>query len=126
MILRVARHTAQLVEMTRFYTEVLGFECLGAFKNHAGYDGVMLGHKGLGWHLEFTQNERTVKHRTDPDDFLVFYTATLEDYHEILERLKKHKIRQIQPENPYWLENGIVINDPDQFKVVISQVMIRL
>lgn len=126
MILRVARHTEQLEEMARFYTEVLGLEVLGNFQNHAGYGGIMLGHKNRGWHLEFTQSDRSARHNSDADDLLVFYPTTLDEYHKILERIQRHKIKQITPENPYWIDNGIVIADPDRFKIVLSPLMISL
>ncbi|MGV3631994.1 MAG: VOC family protein [Bacteroidota bacterium] len=126
MTLRIARHTSQLENMVRFYTDVLGFQILGSFHDHAGYDGVMLGNKNAGWHLEFTQSSRPASHHFDKDDLLVLYPASLEEYKAILDRVQPHKIRQIRPENPYWIENGIVIGDPDRFKIVISPLMIRL
>lgn len=126
MTLRVARHTGQLDQMVRFYTEVLGFGVLGSFQNHEGYDGVMLGHGQAGWHLEFTQSPRKASHHFDKDDLLVFYPASLEEYYLVLERLQKYKIGQIMPENPYWIDNGIMIADPDKYKIVISPEMIHL
>jgi hypothetical protein len=44
--LRVARPTDNLVEVMKFYRDGLGFEVLYEFKDHDGFDGVMLGHKG--------------------------------------------------------------------------------
>ena len=35
--------THQLDHITRFYTEGLGMPIIGGFKDHEGYDGVMLG-----------------------------------------------------------------------------------
>ena len=52
--LRVARPSDDLVAVTKFYRDGLGFEILSEFKNHDGFDGVMLGHKGAAYHLEFT------------------------------------------------------------------------
>ena len=52
--LRVARPTDKLVEVVKFYKDGLGFEVLYQFTDHDGFDGVMLGHKGAPYHLEFT------------------------------------------------------------------------
>lgn len=52
--LRVARPTDQLESVVRFYRDGLGLEELGAFRDHDGFDGVMLGVRGEPYHLEFT------------------------------------------------------------------------
>src|ERR1041384_441627 len=44
---RVARPTDNLPEIVRFYRDGLGLEVLTSFENHDGFDGVMLGHKGV-------------------------------------------------------------------------------
>ena len=43
---RVARPTDRLVELTRFYGDVLGLTELFRFEDHAGYDGVLFGLPG--------------------------------------------------------------------------------
>lgn len=57
--LRVARPTDNLTEVMKFYRDGLGFEVLYEFRNHDGFDGVMLGHKGAAYHLEFTHKRGT-------------------------------------------------------------------
>ncbi|MCM2356004.1 MAG: hypothetical protein NDI68_04880, partial [Arenimonas sp.] len=52
--LRVARPVADLARSRRMYAEGLGLAVLGGFEGHDGFDGVMLGPPGAGWHLEFT------------------------------------------------------------------------
>ena len=42
--LRVARPTDDLDAVVRFYRDGLGFDVLSEFRDHAGFDGVMLGH----------------------------------------------------------------------------------
>jgi len=44
--LRVARPTDNWVAVVKFYRDGLGFEVLCEFKDHDGFDGVMLGGKG--------------------------------------------------------------------------------
>ncbi len=49
--LRVARATDHLDEILRFYSEGLDFTRVGEFHDREGFDGVMLGHPGTGYHL---------------------------------------------------------------------------
>ena len=53
--LRVARPTDDLEAVVRFYRDGLGLDLLYEFRGHDGFDGVMLGRKGAGYHLEFTR-----------------------------------------------------------------------
>jgi hypothetical protein len=53
--LRIARPTDDLGQAIRLYTKGLGFEVLASFEDHEGFNGVMLGHVSLPYHLEFTQ-----------------------------------------------------------------------
>lgn len=54
---RVARPTADLAAIIRFYGEGLGLKQIASFHGHAGYDGVMFGLPGREYHLEFTAAE---------------------------------------------------------------------
>ncbi|MFN4152491.1 MAG: VOC family protein, partial [Candidatus Sericytochromatia bacterium] len=73
MKFRIARHTNNLEPLINFYTNYLGLELLGRFKNHSSYDGIFLGKKDLDWHLEFTMSDEKANHIFDEDDLLVFY-----------------------------------------------------
>ncbi len=42
--LRVARTSRDLEAATLFYARALGLEVLATFDDHAGFDGVILGH----------------------------------------------------------------------------------
>jgi hypothetical protein len=53
--LRVARPTDDLDAIVRSYRDGLGFAVLAEFYDHDGFDGVMLGHAGAAYHLEFTR-----------------------------------------------------------------------
>lgn len=122
MIFRAARHTDNIKKITSFYTEVLGFEILGQFEGHAGYDGIFIGPGGADWHLEFTTSNQHVEHKYDDDDVLVFYPATLDEYEDIISRIKVNNIAVVQPRNPYWAKNGVMITDPDGCNVIISSL----
>lgn len=53
--LRVARPTNDLELLCKFYCDGVGFAVVGAFQNHNGVDGLMLGLESAGYHLEFTR-----------------------------------------------------------------------
>jgi catechol 2,3-dioxygenase-like lactoylglutathione lyase family enzyme len=42
--IRIARPTDDIDKLLPFYCDGLGFEVLGRFADHEGFDGVMLGH----------------------------------------------------------------------------------
>ena len=72
--LRIARPTDRLDEIERQYVDGLGFERLGGFRDHDGFDGVMLGHPGAGYHLEFTREAGVpAGGAPSPEHLLVFY-----------------------------------------------------
>src|SRR3712207_8663132 len=72
--LRVARPTDRMDEVVGFYRDGLGFEVLGSFEDHDGFDGVMLGHTGAGYHLAFTRKRGHRAGRAPTaDNLLVFY-----------------------------------------------------
>ncbi|MEH0157133.1 VOC family protein [Limibacter armeniacum] len=120
MDFRIARHTTKLVPLIHFYHELLGLEILGSFEDHKGYDGVFLGIQGESWHIEFTVSKQEPKHASDPDDLLVFYSNTDDEYKQLIENLRQHKTPEAVPSNPYWVDNGTTFLDPDGFRIVIS------
>lgn len=120
MFLRMARHTNNLEEIESFYVDLLGFERLGGFQKHNNYDGVFIGKSGLDWHFEFTQSEVKANHIFDEDDVIVLYPKTISDYDELIKRLLQKDIAVIEAVNPFWNENGKMIQDPDGYRIVIS------
>jgi hypothetical protein len=120
MDFRNARHTSGLRPIETFYTEVLGLQVLGRFEGHAGYNGLFLGFKGLGWHLEFTESEAAPSHHADEDDLLVFYLNSNEELRAILADAHKRKASVRQSKNPYWQHNGVELTDPDGFGVILT------
>lgn len=120
MKLRVARHTQNLQPLIDFYTDVVGLTILGHFEDHAGYDGVFIGDKNLGWHLEFTTSDEAPLHEADEDDMLVFYADSKQHYNLLIEKANRQKIQRAEPKNPYWKDNGTMLLDPDGFRVMIA------
>src|ERR1700761_3707862 len=87
MKFRAARHTNDLGPVVSFYRDILGLEVIGEFKGHDGYDGVFLGDKDAGWHLEFTVSGDAPDHHFDEDDLLAFYPTTNEEYDAIKQKI---------------------------------------
>lgn len=121
MIFRFARHTKNLGNLKTFYTQILGFEILGEFKDHDGYNGIFLGKKDQNWHLEFTENNECPTSKFDEDDLLVFYPTEISAYEKILYQLEKFNIPLLNPKNPYWKANGICFEDSDHYKIIVSK-----
>jgi catechol 2,3-dioxygenase-like lactoylglutathione lyase family enzyme len=118
---RVARPTDNLVEVTRLYREGLGFEVLASFENHKGFDGVILGHKGLPYHLEFTHHRgNKVGKAPSQDNLLVFYLPDTTEWKKAIERMKKHGYEPVKSYNPYWDEKGKTFEDADGYRVVLQ------
>lgn len=120
MFLRVARHTNDLKKIEDFYINILGFELLGGFDNHNNYDGIFIGKSGLDWHFEFTQSNTKAKHSFDEDDITVLYPKSILDYNELIKKISHQNIETIAAVNPFWNENGTMIQDPDGYRIIIS------
>ncbi|MDI9339692.1 MAG: VOC family protein [Sediminibacterium sp.] len=126
MIFRYARHTTDLGKIEKFYTDVIGLEKLGGFENYENYNGLFLGHKNADWHLEFTTSDEKPKSQFDEDDILVFYVNSDIELTSIKKRLVNKTIKPEAPKNPYWITHGVMISDPDNFKIVFSIKQLHL
>jgi catechol 2,3-dioxygenase-like lactoylglutathione lyase family enzyme len=119
--LRVARATDQLDEVVRFYVEGLGFDQLGSFEDHEGFDGVMVGTPGAPYHLEFThQHGHTVGSAPAKDNLLVFYLPDVAEWTSAVNRMEAAGYKSVLSLNPYWELNGRTFEDPDGYRVVLQ------
>jgi catechol 2,3-dioxygenase-like lactoylglutathione lyase family enzyme len=119
--LRVARATDDLDAVVRFYRDGLGFTVLYEFKGHDGFDGVMLGHRGAGYHLEFTRKHgHAVGKAPTQDNLLVFYLPDEADWQRAVNRLDRHGYKPVSAFNPYWDRKGKTFEDPDGYRVVLQ------
>ena len=119
--LRVARPTDNLAALITFYRDGLGFDILGQFTGHDGFDGVMLGHHGAAYHLEFTQAEaHTAGRAPSQDHLLVFYLPEESAWHAAITRLEQAGHQPVKASNPYWDKNGRTFEDPDGYPVVLQ------
>ncbi|KAF2007891.1 Glyoxalase/Bleomycin resistance protein/Dihydroxybiphenyl dioxygenase [Amniculicola lignicola CBS 123094] len=120
--LRIARPTPSIPALLPFYTAGLGFEIIGSFNQHAGFDGVMLGHLNLPYHLEFTTEIGHDPGRAPTkDNLLVFYLPEEQEWKMAIERMKKQGFEAVRSWNPYWDAEGKgnTFEDPDGWRVVL-------
>ena len=119
--IRVARPTDDLAAVVRFYRVGLGLEVLYEFKDHEGFDGVMLGRPGAAYHLEFT---RKAGHQAGgaptEDNLLVFYLPDEAEWQAAIARLEKAGYKAVKAFNPYWDQKGRTFEDPDGYRVVLQ------
>lgn len=119
-VLRVARPTHQLEQLARMYVEGLGFEVLARFEDHDGFDGIVLGHAGAAYHLEFTQNRHDTPERGASDErLLVFYVPDRAEWAARCLRMARAGFRNARSVNPYWDAGGATFADLDESRVVL-------
>jgi catechol 2,3-dioxygenase-like lactoylglutathione lyase family enzyme len=122
-VLRIARETERFENVLRFYTEGLGLAVLGAFEDHDGFDGVMVGIPGARFHLEFTRRRGQVIGRTpDPHQLLVFYIPDSSAWRALVDRMHAAGYRAVSSSNPYWDRAGLTFEDPDGWRVVLENL----
>ena len=119
--LRVARPSDDLHPLLQFYRDGLGFEVLYEFRDHGGFDGVMLGHDGAPFHLEFTaRHGHRVGRAPTADNLLVFYLPDRAAFDAAVERLRAAGFEPVAAYNPYWDRQGRTFEDPDGYRVVLQ------
>jgi catechol 2,3-dioxygenase-like lactoylglutathione lyase family enzyme len=120
-VLRVARPTDDLEPLIRFYRDGLGLTVLFSFRDHDGFDGVMLGHPGAPWHLEFTRRAGHAAGRAPTEDnLLVLYLPDRTDWDGVVRRMDEAGHAPVASCNPYWDERGVTFEDPDGYRVVLQ------
>ena len=119
--LRVARPTDDIAAVVAFYRDGLGFDVLSEFRDHDGFDGVMLGRKGGAYHLEFTRKAGHTAGRAPTDDnLLVFYLPDREEWEAAVARLEQAGHAAVPAFNPYWDVRGKTFADPDGYRVALQ------
>lgn len=119
--LRVARPTNDLTALLPFYQHGLGFELVGSFQDHAGFDGMMLGHPDWPYHLEFTrQRGHSTGRAPTREHLLVFYIPDSDSWKAAVERMRSSGYEPVPSFNPYWDLRGKTFEDPDGYRVVLQ------
>ena len=124
--LRVARPTDQLAAIAAQYEQGLGFERLGSFADHDGFDGVMLCHAQQSWHLEFTHHRgHQVGRAPTADHLLVFYVPDAARLDQQRQRMLAAGFVVVGAYNPYWDRLGVTLQDLDGYRVVLQNAAWR-
>jgi len=119
--LRIARPTDELESVVEFYVNGLGFERLGGFKDHEGFDGVMVGFPGCPYHLEFVcERGQRAGRAPGGDNLLVFYVPDHDAWRAVIDRMISEGHAPVSSHNPYWDRNCRTFEDPDGYRVVIE------
>jgi catechol 2,3-dioxygenase-like lactoylglutathione lyase family enzyme len=113
---RFARHTERLEEVVRFYRDGIGLPKIGRFEGHDGYDGVFLALPGTRAHLELTSGGAHGAPAPHPETLIVLYLGSREAVEDVLARVGADPV---EAANPYWAANGVTLEDPDGFRVVL-------
>jgi catechol 2,3-dioxygenase-like lactoylglutathione lyase family enzyme len=120
--LRIARPVSDLARAEAQYVEGLGLRVLGRFAGHDGFDGVMLGLDGAGWHLEFTLSiDRPVAPTPTAEDLLVLYLPERDDWEQRCAQLRAAGFEPVASANPWWERQGRSFADGDGYRVVLQQ-----
>lgn len=120
VVMRVARPSDNLVAIADMYQRGLGFEVLGRFEDHAGFDGIILGHPTQPYHLEFTAHRGQAAGKApNQDHLLVFYIPDQADWESSCAQMLVAGFRQVTSCNPYWNAQGRTFEDLDGYRVVL-------
>jgi hypothetical protein len=99
----------------------LGLQVLGSFEDHEGFDGVMLGTAGAGYHFEFTcAKGHAVQPTPTPEDLIVLYMPSEREWTDACGRMAGAGFRRIASFNPYWEIRGRTYEDCDGYRIVLQ------
>ncbi len=119
--LRVARPARDLAATIEMYCAGLGFDVLGSFRDHDGFDGVMVGRVDGAYHLEFTHERGAPPEPAPgPENLCVFYLPDEDEWRATCDRMVEAGFRRVASHNPYWDVAGRTFEDVDGYRVVMQ------
>jgi catechol 2,3-dioxygenase-like lactoylglutathione lyase family enzyme len=120
-VLRVARPSDDIQALLHFYCKGLGLRLLASFTDHDGFDGVILGHESVPYHLEFTRmHGHHAGKAPSRDHLLVFYLPRRAEWVQAIEAMQQAGFEPVPSCNPYWDREGATFEDPDGYRVVLQ------
>lgn len=120
-VVRLARPTNNLEAISKMYKVGLGFKVLAEFKDHEGFDGVILGHKNNLYHLEFTHHYGTVvENAPTKDNLIIFYIENKNEWEHSCKNMIRAGFNKVKSYNPYWDNSGQTFEDPEGYRVVLQ------
>ena len=119
--LRVARPVSDITRTQLMYCKGLNFRVLATFKDHDGFDGVMLGHPGVQYHFEFTHcHKQEIVPNSTPEDLIVLYFPNETEWKITCSNMISAGFKEIKSFNPYWDVRGRTFQDTDGYRVVLQ------
>jgi hypothetical protein len=119
--LRITRPTDNIDALLPFYVEGLGFQILTRFQDPPGFSGVVLGHPGQAYHLEFIHHYgHKVGRAPTRDNLLVLYLPQRLAYQAAIGAMVDVGFKPVSSANPYWEQYGKTFEDPDGYRVVLA------
>ena len=120
-VLRIARPTSRLKHTGRMYCKGLGLKVLAEFKDHEGFDGVIIGNESQSYNIEFTKNNFDLNiAKPSKDDLWIFYIDKKKEWKKTCTDMLNSGFKEVESLNPYWDNNGKTFEDPDGFRIVIQ------
>jgi len=120
-IVRIARPSDDLDALLTFYCDGLGLTLLDRFRDHDGFDGVMLGWHGAAYHFEFTKKHGDQAGRAPSEDnLIVVYYPDSAEWQGAVQRMRDAGFVAVRSFNPYWDRQGLTFEDPDGYRVVLQ------
>ncbi len=118
--IRITRPTDNLEKIARMYMDGLGFQELGSFNDHQGFDGI-IGHPQQVYHLEFTHHRGTTAGNTPTqDNLLVFYIGDKNEWEKSCAQMIAAGFTPVKPYNSYWDFEGKTFEYLDGYRVVLQ------
>lgn len=103
------------------YCRGLGLRVIGSFENHEGFDGVMLGTPGAGYHFELTYcRSHPVVPAPTAEDLLVLYLPSPAEWRDACASMLAAGFKRVASFNPYWDVRGRTYEDRDGYRLVLQ------
>jgi len=104
------------------YCRGLDLHVIGRFENHDGFDGIMLGFAGAGYHFEFThRSTHPVTPSATAEDLAVLYVPEAAEWRRACTNMLAAGFKQVASANPYWDRCGLTFEDFDGYRVVLQK-----
>jgi catechol 2,3-dioxygenase-like lactoylglutathione lyase family enzyme len=114
------RPTRDLAGLLRFYRDTLGLPVLYQFGDEDDPAGAMLGLPGNSHHMELLKVMDAESGPPSKHNVLILHIPQREQRDALAGRMRAAGCVEALPANPWWLERGIVFEDPDGWPVVLS------
>lgn len=120
--MRVARACRDVDALGAQYTKGLGFQVLSSWRDHAGFDGVILGHPHGPYHLEFIRDHKAPPAPSPHEEqLLVFYLEDEVDWQRRCDAMLAAGFDVVHNTNPFWEKNGCTFTDLEGGRVVLNR-----